>query len=212
MRKTVYAAVAAVAAIGIGALYGIAGPDSNGAAPACDGALSAARQLDPLAVGEVAAFKVAARAEHLGGLAFRGDQDEAKTLADFAGRTVLVNLWATWCAPCRAEMPALDRLQAAEGDDGFAVVPISIDIGSRDKPRAFLESVNAANLPLFTDSSTAIFNEVKQRSLALGLPVTLLLDEQGCLLGHMNGPAEWDSEDALELVRAAKNGGRSSRT
>ena len=201
------AVIAAVAVIcGGAALYGIAGPDSNAASTQCGTAPKAAAALDALATGEVAAFQLAAEPEYLGGLTFRGENGEGRALSDFAGKTLLVNVWATWCAPCRREMPALDRLQAAEADARFAVMPISIDLGSRDKPAAFLKSVGASNLPLLTDPSTEIFNDLKRRSLALGLPVTLLIDPKGCLLGHINGPAEWDSADGVKLVQAAKEG------
>lgn len=100
-------------------------------------------------------------------------------------------------------MPALDRLQAQAGGADFAVVPVSIDTGGPDKPRAFLQSIATENLPLYTDPSTDIFNDLKKRSLAIGLPVTALLDRNGCLLGHMNGPAEWDSEEGVRLIEAA---------
>ena len=194
------AAAAVLVAVG---LYGIGGRSGNAGDQAVCADTAAAKALDPLVGGEVAAFQVAERGEYLGDLAFTGEGDAAKTLADFAGRVVLVNLWATWCAPCRKEMPALDRLAAAAGGDDFALVPISIDTGSPDKPKAFLASLGTENLPLYTDPSTEIFQEAKRRGLALGLPVTMLLDRQGCLLGRMNGPAEWDSPEARTLIEAA---------
>jgi thiol-disulfide isomerase/thioredoxin len=196
--------VAAAALVGAG-LYGFGGGSGNGgdAGAVCTDTAAAAARLDPLVGGEVAAFLVAERGDYLGDLAFTGEDGAPKTLADFAGRIVLVNLWATWCAPCRQEMPALDRLAAAAGGEDFAVVPISIDTGSADKPKAFLDSIGVANLPLYTDPTTEIFQEMKRRSLALGLPVTLLLDRKGCRLGHINGPAEWDSDEAKALIEAA---------
>ena len=130
------------------------------------------------------------------------------TLAAFQGKVALVNLWATLCAPCRREMPALDRLQAALGGDDFVVVPISIDTADPARPAAFLEEIGTKNLPLYTDRTTRIFEELKAKSLAVGLPVTLLLDRNGCRLGHINGPAEWDSEDGKRLIEAAIKGAR----
>ena len=196
--------VAAAALVGAG-LYGFGGGSGNGgdAGAVCTDTAAAAARLGPLVGGEVAAFLVAEREDYLGDLAFTGEDGAPKTLADFAGRVVLVNLWATWCAPCRQEMPALDRLATAAGGADFAVVPISIDTGSADKPKAFLESIGVKSLPLYTDPSTEIFQEMKRRSLALGLPVTLLLDRKGCRLGHINGPAEWDSHEAKALIDAA---------
>ncbi len=185
------------------ALYVTAGAGGNGAEAACAPARSQAQALDPVVGGHVAAFQVAKAPEKLSDLAFSGADGEPMTLADFQGKVTLLNLWATWCAPCRLEMPALDRLQGALGGDDFAVVPVSIDTGGPERPTAFLESIGIENLPLYTDRSTEIFSALKTRSLALGLPVTVLLDRNGCRLGHMNGPAEWDSEEGRRLIQAA---------
>jgi thiol-disulfide isomerase/thioredoxin len=141
------------------------------------------------------------------GVTFEDGEGRPVRLSVFRGRPVLVNLWATWCGPCRKEMPALDRLQAALGGEKFSVVPISIDTGDPERPRQFLDSVGVKNLPLYTDRSTDIFEALKTRSLALGLPVTLLLDRNGCRLGHINGPAEWDSEEGKRLIEAAIGAG-----
>lgn len=200
------AALAGAAALAAG-LYVTLAPSGNGAdAAACATAAAQAESLDPLVAGEVAAFQVAKAPEKLGDLAFAGVDGKPMTLADFQGKVTLLNLWATWCAPCRLEMPALDRLQAALGGEDFAVVPVSIDTGGPERPSAFLESIGVENLPLYTDRSTVIFTDLKKRSLALGLPVTVLLDRNGCRLGHMNGPAEWDSDEGRRLIEAAVAG------
>jgi thiol-disulfide isomerase/thioredoxin len=197
--------VAAAAALGLYALDGGRG-NAEAVAMCADAATASGARLGPLATGEVAAFQTAREAHDLSGLGFLDETGEATTLGALKGRVALVNLWATWCAPCRKEMPALDRLNAALGGDGFAVVPISVDVGSRDKPEAFLTSIETTTLPLYTDPSMGIFNEMRKRGLALGLPVTALIDENGCLLGHMNGPAEWDSREGQALIRAAIEG------
>jgi thiol-disulfide isomerase/thioredoxin len=198
------AALAIVAAIFVAIYVRHDGQGNAGAdAARCAVAAEEAKALDPLVTGEVAALQLARRPQDLSGVAFKGTGGEPMTLAAFKGKVTLVNLWATWCAPCRQEMPALDRLQAALGGDDFAVVPVSIDIGESGKPAAFLQSVGVTNLPLYTDPTTDIFEEVKQRGLAIGLPVTLLVDRSGCHLGHMNGPAEWDSSDGRALIEAA---------
>ena len=200
VRGGALAGAAALAA----ALYVMVGAGGNGAdAAACAPARVQAQALDPLIGGEVAAFQVAKAPEKLSDLAFSGAAGEPMTLADFQGKVTLLNLWATWCAPCRLEMPALDRLQAALGGDDFSVVPVSIDTGGPERPTAFLGSIGVENLPLYIDRSTQIFAELKKRSLALGLPVTVLLDRNGCRLGHMNGPAEWDSHEGRRLIEAA---------
>jgi thiol-disulfide isomerase/thioredoxin len=116
---------------------------------------------------------------------------------------LLVNLWATWCAPCRHEMPALDELQREMGGEDFEVVAVNVETGDDAKPKAFLDEIGVDSLAFYRDNTVGLFNELKRRNLALGLPVTLLIDEEGCLLAHMNGPAEWASEDAKALIRAA---------
>lgn len=200
------AAVALAVALAA-AIYVTLDAGGNGAdAAACSAARPQAEALDPLVGGEVAAFQIARAPEKLSDLAFSGPDGQPLTLAAFAGKVTLLNVWATWCAPCRQEMPALDRLQAALGGDAFSVVPVSIDTGAPERPAEFLRSVGVQSLPLYTDRSTAIFSELKSRSLALGLPVTILLDRNGCRLGHMNGPAEWDSEDGKRLIEAAIGG------
>ena len=120
-----------------------------------------------------------------------------------AGKTVLLNLWATWCAPCRAEMPALDTLQKEMGSDAFEVIAVNVDSGDNAKPDKFLEEIGVASLVRYRDPTLGIFNDLKKRGLALGLPVTLLIDDKGCLLAHMNGPAEWSSDDARRVIAAA---------
>ena len=133
-------------------------------------------------------------------LAFNGPEGQPMSIADLGGKVVLMNLWATWCAPCREEMPALDALQAAKGSDGFEVVAVNVDRGDDEKPKAFLQETGIQSLGYYRDSSMKIFNDLKSQSLALGLPATLLIDEEGCLLAHMNGPAEWASPDAIRLI------------
>src|SRR5690606_22103276 len=159
--------------------------------------------LDTLATGEVAAFKVSDTPRHLADLAFNDGDGMPTDLGAFAGRTVLVNLWATWCAPCRAEMPALARLQEARGGDDFTVVAVNLDTGDTAKAKAFLHEVGADGLDFYADPTTGLFTALKQRGMALGLPTTVLVDPSGCQLGIMAGPAEWDSPDAIALIDAA---------
>lgn len=124
--------------------------------------------------------------------------------AAWAGRTTLVNLWATWCAPCRHEMPALNRLQIEEGGADFEVVAINVDTGGDEKPKRFLEETGVDALGYYRDATMGVFNELKRRGLALGLPVTVLVDAGGCMIAHMNGPAEWASADARALIAAVR--------
>jgi thiol-disulfide isomerase/thioredoxin len=202
-RTQIAGAAIGVAVALLVAVYLTQSGQGNVADAACRAARPVAEALDPLATGEVAAFQTAREPQRLADLAFTGEDGAPTTLAAFQGKVALVNLWATWCAPCRREMPALDRLQAALGGDDFAVVPVSIDTGDPQRPRQFLQEIGTRNLPLYTDPTTEIFQELKQRGVAVGLPVTVLLDRNGCRLGHMNGPAEWDSDEGRRLIEAA---------
>jgi thiol-disulfide isomerase/thioredoxin len=203
MRWRAMIALVAVAAVVTGAaIYGIGAMQRN-ADPACRPAAELARRLAPLARGEVAAINIAAEPQKLPDLAFT-DAGQPRTLADFRGRTVLLNLWATWCVPCRKEMPALDALQAKLGDDKFQVVAVNIDTRNLDKPKAWLDEVGIRGLGYFADPSAKVFQDLKAVGKALGMPTTLLIDPQGCELGTLAGPAEWASEDAIKLIEAAK--------
>ncbi|MBZ9989449.1 TlpA family protein disulfide reductase [Mesorhizobium sp. BH1-1-5] len=170
---------------------------------ACVAKAARAKTIAAKAVGQVAALQPADPPQSLKSLAFNGPDGKPMTLADHAGKTVLLNLWATWCAPCRAEMPALDTLQKEKGSNAFEVVAVNVDTGDDTKPKKFLKEIGVETLGFYRDPTIALFNEVKTRGLALGLPVTMLIDADGCLIAHMNGPAEWSSPDAKRLVEAA---------
>jgi thiol-disulfide isomerase/thioredoxin len=170
----------------------------------CAAKAEKAKRVGDAAVGEVAAMLPADPPQSLGTLAFNDPAGKPMTLTDLKGKTVLLNLWATWCAPCRQEMPALDALEKESGDDGFEVVAVNIDTGDDTKPKAFLAETGVTALKPYRDASLGIFNELKSRALVLGLPVTLLIDNDGCLLTHMNGPAEWNSDDAKRLIAEAR--------
>jgi thiol-disulfide isomerase/thioredoxin len=193
------AGVAAVYVMGMGSGNGTV---ATASAPECKVSPALKAAVASAAKGEVAAMSPMSEPRRLD-LSFQGADGRNLTLADFAGKTVLLNLWATWCYPCREEMPALDRLQDQEGSDKFEVLAVNIDTGSEEKPRQFLKEAGIQHLAAYRDSSMGVFNAMKKEGLALGLPVTLLIDAKGCVLGSMNGPAHWDSADAKALVRAA---------
>jgi thiol-disulfide isomerase/thioredoxin len=136
-------------------------------------------------------------------LAFKDAQGRPKALDAWRGRTVLLNLWATWCAPCRREMPALDTLEQKLGGPNFEVVAINIDTRDPQKPLAFLKDVGATHLAYYSDQSAKAFQELKLAGKAFGMPTTLLVDRAGCEIGDMAGPAEWASSDGIKLVSAA---------
>jgi thiol-disulfide isomerase/thioredoxin len=203
-RARAMIALIAVAGVVIGAaIYGISAMQRN-VDPACRPSAELAKRLAPLARGEVAAINIAAAPQKLPDLAFKDTGGEPRTLADFKGRTVLLNLWATWCVPCRKEMPALDALQKKLGDDKFQVVAVNIDTRNLDKPKAWLDEVGIKGLGYFSDPSAKVFQDLKSHGKALGMPTTLLIDPQGCELGVLAGPAEWASDDAIKLIETAK--------
>ena len=177
----------------------------NGAAAdaACAAKATKAKLVADAASGEVAAMVQADPPQSVKTLAFNAPDGTAMTMADRAGKTVLMNLWATWCAPCRAEMPALNALQKEMGSDSFEVVAVNVDTGDDVKPKKFLADTGVDTLAYYREPTLDLFNELKMRGLALGLPVTMLIDGEGCLLAHMNGPAEWDSADAKRFLAAA---------
>jgi thiol-disulfide isomerase/thioredoxin len=198
-------AVAAGLAAGIAAagFYGIGGGARNQAVAACAATPEKLALLKPLAKGEVAAMVLGETPRPLPDLSFTAADGAQKKLSDFKGRTVVFNIWATWCVPCREEMPALDRLQGSLGGERLEVVAVSIDSGGDDKPRSFYRDNGIANLELYTDPSSQTFRGLKAVGRAVGLPTTLLIDEAGCEIGYLPGPADWGSEDAKALVSAA---------
>jgi thiol-disulfide isomerase/thioredoxin len=189
---------------GLAGVYGIGGAWRNPAVAAeCRAAVETARRVAPFARGEVAAVNVASAPLKLPTLAFRDAEGRERTLADWRGRTVLLNLWATWCVPCRKEMPALDALQRTLGGPGFEVVAVNIDTRDAEKPKAWLQDVGIRGLGYYADPSAKVFQDLKLINRAFGMPTTLLIDPNGCEIGTIAGPAEWAGEDAVKLVRAA---------
>ena len=197
-------AVLAGALIGFVAVYGIGGLKRGGSGDsACTGAVDLAKKLAPLAYGEVAALTMATAPLRLPDLSFEDADGKPKKLSDWRGKTVLLNLWATWCVPCRKEMPALDALQTRLGGKDFEVVAVNIDTRDSDKPRNFLKEANLTRLGYFSDQKAKVFQDLKNIGRALGMPTSVLIDAQGCEIATIAGPAEWASDDAIKLIKAA---------
>jgi len=195
---------AASAALILGAVYGIGGLMRNASGdPGCRPAVDLAAKLKPLVHGEVAALTMATQPLRIPDLTFNDAEGKTRKLSEFRGRPVLVNLWATWCVPCRREMPALDQLQAKLGGAKFDVVAINIDTRDPDKPKNFLKSAGLTKLGYFYDESAKVFQDLKSVGRALGMPTSVLVDGAGCEIGTMAGPAEWQSDDAIKLITAA---------
>ena len=198
------AAVVIGGAIGFAALHGVGslrqGPSGD---PACRAAVATAQRIAPLAHGEVAALAMATAPLRLPDLAFEDAEGKPRNLSDFRGKTVLVNLWATWCVPCRKEMPSLDALQAKLGGPDFEVVAINTDTRDPEKPKNFLKEINVTRLGYFSDPKGKSIPDLRAIGRAPGLPTSVLVDPQGCEIAFIAGPAEWASDDALNLIRAA---------
>jgi len=208
MRRIPYAIVAVLigAVIGSAGLYGIGGLKRNAAGDsACRPAVDLAQKLAPLAHGEVAALTMATAPLRLPDLTFEDADGKPRKLSDWRGRIVLVNLWATWCVPCRKEMPALESLQTRLGGPDFEVVAVNIDTRDPEKPRNFLKEANLTRLGYFTDPKAKVFQDLKAIGRALGMPTSVLVDGEGCEIATLAGPAEWSSDDAIRLITAAVN-------
>jgi thiol-disulfide isomerase/thioredoxin len=199
------AAVAAIAAFA--AVYVTLGRPDNAAAPAKTAsaqppagpeAVPSGPGSNPLSQGHMAAFVFRKAPEALPEVKFQDGSGNERTLADWKGKVALVNLWATWCLPCRKEMPSLDRLQKDLGSDRFEVVAISVDRKGAEASRKFLAYTGVERLALYVDPTARMSAELK----VVGLPATLLVDAQGREVGRLLGPAEWDSDEAKRLIRA----------
>jgi len=198
-RQLWIAALSALAAFA--AVYVIAGrpdnergtvlspPSSESGAPA---------SANKLSTGAMTTFVFKEPPAPLPEVQFVNAEGKPMTLKDWRGKVVLLNLWATWCAPCRGEMPALDRLESALGSDKFEVVALAVDKSGLEGARKFLDETKAQKLKLYADPTARLGNEFK----VIGMPTSLLIDRQGREVGRLIGPAEWDSPDAKRLIQS----------
>ena len=184
------AALLVVVIISIAAVYWMTREEGNGAPPA---------GLADLATGEMESFELIPPRAVPADLTFVDGAGDELTLNSFEGQTVLLNIWATWCAPCLHEMPALDALEAELGSDQFQVVALSVDKDGVDKARDFLTRIKADHLKLYVDPT----GRAAMRLGAFGLPTTFLINPDGQIIGQLVGAAEWNSEDAKALITAA---------
>jgi thiol-disulfide isomerase/thioredoxin len=177
---------------------------SRSGAAGCGPLGNATAAIDRAAAGELAALSTSNVGKSFADLKFVDTDKKPLTLKDFEGKTLLVNFWASWCIPCRAEMPALAAVaQTFDGPD-FMVLPINLDVGPDgiEKAKSFLASNNIGGLPLYADPTMQSLEVLKQSGAGLGLPTTLLLDRKACSVGVLQGPAKWDSSDGANVVKA----------
>jgi thiol-disulfide isomerase/thioredoxin len=200
-------AAALAAVLGFAAVYVTLGRPDNASSPsntvaapppAVSPSLPTGPGSNPLSKGQMAAFVFRKSPEGLPEATFQDATGKERTLADWRGKVVLLNLWATWCLPCRKEMPSLDRLQKELGSDRFEVVAVSVDRKGLEASKKFLDETQVQGLGLYVDATTRMSSAFK----VVGLPATLLIDSEGREIGRLLGPAEWDSEDAKRLIRS----------
>jgi thiol-disulfide isomerase/thioredoxin len=147
--------------------------------------------------GALARFSAAADPQPMPALPIAAADQRQTTLAEFAGKVVVVNFWATWCAPCIREMPSLDRLQAAIGDDDLAVVALSQDRNGWPVMQPFVDRLDVHRIHVFHDPGGAVGRALAVRAL----PTTVLYGRDGREIGRLIGTADWDSPEALALIR-----------
>lgn len=198
--------VALAALIGFGAVYVIGGGFDNkgteisrteaqeSSAPAVGAAGDSSFKLS-----EMAAFVTKKPPEPLPDITFEDASGKEVHLSSFKGKTILLNLWATWCAPCRAEMPALNALQKDLGGDKFEVVALSLDRGGYQASRKFLDDLKASDVRLYADPTAKQGMALK----LIGMPTTILINKDGMEVGRIAGEAKWDSPDAKKLIENA---------
>lgn len=159
-----------------------------------------AAKIDFAAVGELAALSGTGKGRGYAQIGFNDADGKPLTIADFKGKKLLVNFWASWCIPCREEMPALDALADKFNSDTFMVLPINTGDPQIEKGKAFLAEGQFAHLPFYENFE--LFKTLQQMAVITGLPGTVLLDENGCELAALPGPAEWNTPDGENVIRA----------
>ncbi len=197
----------AAAVIGFAAVYVTLKSADNVSSPSGSGttAVAATAKPDPDAKetrksgSPFAGFVRRSPPEALADVTFEDFAGKPVRLADFRGKAILLNLWATWCAPCRHEMPSLDRLQKDLGSDKFEVVALSLDRAGPDAARRFFDEIKVEHLKLYIDPTMRAGNALR----AVGMPTTILIDAQGREVGRLPGPAEWDTAEAKALIADA---------
>ena len=196
-RLLVLALVSAAIALAITLWVG----NNSSQAASCPANTVEAAKLDAAALGELAAVTGTGKGRSFADMALRDASGTPLTVESFAGKRLLINFWASWCVPCREEMPALDAVAAKYNSDTFMVLPVNTGETDPAKGATFLAENNWAHLPLFQEANSfEIINRLKTSAVSAGLPATVLVDEKGCELAVLQGPAEWDSPDGHNLI------------
>lgn len=189
MTKSIVLTLAAVIGVALGLYFGLPS-DESPVRPERDYAA-----VEPLREGDMLKLQLGVNRGSM--VPFIHEDGSEMTLADYEGQYVLLNFWATWCAPCRKEMPHLSEVQAEMGGDDFQVVTVATGSNQRPAMERFLAEIGVDNLPLHTDNNSALARDMG----VVGLPVTILLDPQGFEIARLIGDADWASENAKEILR-----------
>lgn len=190
-----------VAAIGIAAAVFLSNA-TEGNAATCSANPEHALAIENVAQGELAALLGTGKGRSYNDMRFLDETGEEISLEKFAGKKLLINFWATWCIPCREEMPYLDDIAAKYAGEDFDVVAISLDLGS-DGPnvaKLFLEEIGTEHLALYADPSYKVFEKLRNEAISIGLPATVLVDGSGCELAVLQGPAHWNTPDGYAVI------------
>ncbi len=156
-------------------------------------------KINPLSTGAMTTFVFKKTPQALADVSFLDAEGKPVKLSDWHGKVVLLNLWATWCGPCREEMPLLDRLQGELGSDTFEVIALAVDKAGLEGASKFFRDIKVENLKLFADPTARVGGKLR----VVGMPTTILIDAQGHEIGRLVGPADWDSDDAKRLIAAS---------
>ncbi len=207
MKRALLTATGIAAALAIAVVpyqIGLETPGENNLAPAAERASAGGANAAPIPAVQTPPpeplefpFDLLDPPRPLPELRFVDGEGRPLTIADFRGKVILLNIWATWCIPCLREMPTLDRLQAKLGGPRFEVVVLSIDIGGIPVVEKFYRALKLDSLGIYVDKTL----RVKRDLGIVGIPTTLLIDRQGREIGRLAGPAEWDSKEAIKAIR-----------
>lgn len=198
-RVLVIALVSAAIALAITLWVG----NNSTQAATCPANTAEAARLDAAALGELAGVNGTGLGRSYADMALKDASEAPLTVANFEGKRLLINFWASWCVPCREEMPALNALADKYNSEKFMVLPVNTGETDPAKAKAFLAEGNWANLPLYSEANSfEIINRLKTSAVSAGLPASVLVDEKGCELAVLQGPAEWDSPDGHGLIEA----------
>ena len=178
-------------------LYAALAVCANGAV-GVNSAIADTAALEALREGLMKKLVFHAEPKPISDVAFTDPDGGIHNLTDYQGKYILVNFWATWCAPCRKEMPSLDRLQAELGGNNFAVVPIATGRNTLPGITKFFDAAKVTHLPILLDPKQKLARNMG----VLGLPITMIIDPEGREIARLRGDAEWDTQSALAIINA----------